>query len=59
MLQISQTSVTELLMDIIDDEFGRDNYDKDKARILLVSSIFKKLTKPLKKMRKVLKTPNT
>ena len=44
MLRTSLLLVMQLSIDIANNKFGKVNYDKDEAKILLVSSAFKKST---------------
>ena len=43
MFRTSPTLVMQLLIDIINDKFGRDDYGKDEARILSASFMSKDL----------------
>ena len=44
MLRTSPTSVTQLLIGVADDEYGRGNCGKDETRILSIFFTFKKST---------------
>ena len=44
MLRISPILVTQLLIDLADDKFGKDNCDEDKAWTLFASFASKNLT---------------
>ena len=44
MLRLSLTSITQSLINLVDDDFGDGDYGEDEARILSASSVSKNAT---------------